>query len=92
MNAEELREILESDDKLTIKEVQEIIHKLNQDCSWRICEVARREFSTSDSIDYANDYINDCLDTIRAENERQFYQGEVNAFYICLDLLNKVGD
>lgn len=87
MNADELRKILESDNQLTIKEVKNIIYELQHDCFWKICELTGKEFTFK-----GTDSINDCISATRPLIERQFYQGETNAFYICLDLLNKVGD
>lgn len=87
MTANELREILQSDNKLTIKEVKNIIHELQQDCFWKICELTGEEFTFK-----GTDSVNDCIEATRPLMERQFYQGETNAFYLCLDLLDKVGD
>ena len=87
MTANELRKILESDNKLTIKEVKNIIHELQQDCFWKICELTGQEFTFKET-----DSVNDCIDATKPLMERQFYQGETNAFYLCLDLLDKVGE
>lgn len=95
MDANELQEILQSDKKLTLKEVKEIIYKIKQDCLLQICEIAKKENSivtekvSGDSI---MESINFYQRYIQAKSERQFYQGQSNAFYLCLDLLNKIGE
>ena len=33
---------------------------------------------------------NDCIRVTKSDYETGFYDGEVNAFYICLDLLDKM--
>ena len=64
MTTEKLQEILESDKKLSISEIEQIIYELKND----VIGVS------SESDTYA----------------RGFYTGEINAFYICLDLLGKL--
>ena len=68
MTPNELQAILQSNKKLTLKEVQEIIWNLKNDCALKTYE---------DEI-------------IKDKRKTGFYNGEVNAFYICLDLLAKV--
>lgn len=69
MTPYELRAILDSDKKITINELCEIIYELKQDC---INESHRLTMENIENCDI------------------RFYDGEVNAFYICLDLLDKV--
>lgn len=88
MKPSELQKILQSENKLTLAEIKEIIYQLQQDCFWEIYELGKKEFS----VDCAKDSIHDCLDVIKTQQKIQFYQGETNAFYICLDLLNKIGE
>lgn len=68
MSNEELHAILDNEDiKISLKELENIIYKLKEDC-------------------FEETYkLKDCSD-IRV----QFYNGEVNAFYIVLDLLEHV--
>ncbi len=65
MEASELQSILNSDKKLTVKEVQNILYELKQDC------------------------FNEIYKGLNKDKE-QWYYGETNAFFICLDLLGKV--
>ena len=37
MKPSELQKILQSENKLTLAEIKEIIHQLQQDCFWEIC-------------------------------------------------------
>lgn len=68
MTKEKLHKILDNEDrKISLKELENIIYKLKEDCFEEIYK------------------LKDCSD-IRV----QFYNGEVNAFYIILDLLEHV--
>lgn len=68
MTKEELHEILDDEDrKISLKELENIIYKLKEDCFEQIYK------------------LKDCSD-IRV----QFYTGEVNAFYLVLDLLEHI--
>lgn len=62
MTTDELQEILQSREKLSLDRVKEIIYQLKNDC-----------------VQYHEDSY-----------KAGFYNGESNAFYICLDLLEKV--
>ena len=66
MTVEKLQEILESDKKLKISEINQIIYELKND--------------VIGASSYDDNYA------------RGFYTGEINAFYICLDLLAKLPD
>ena len=65
MTPAELQKILQSDDKLTVKQVKEAIKELH--------EIAIADYRVE-----------------TRQTTKQFYDGQVNAFYICLDLLEKV--
>ena len=75
MTPSELQKILRSDEKLTVKQVKEIIWQLKSDC-----------------LEFQNKLFDKELEKNRYNREYGFYDGEANAFYICLDLLEKVGD
>lgn len=64
MTIDTLQEILQSEDTLTLKKVEQIIYELKNDC----CVFKENAY------------------------EAGFYNGQMNAFYICLDLLDKVED
>lgn len=65
METNELQEILQSNERLTIDYLLQIIYELKQDAS--------REKHSKEI----------------GEMSYYFYEGEVNAFCICLDLLEK---
>ena len=71
MTPAELQKILRSDEKLTVKQVKEIIWELKNDVSYK-------------------PYIDKNASLNYQEFQKNFYNGEANAFYICLDLLEKV--
>lgn len=73
MTPAELQKILQSDEKLTVKQVKEIIWQLKSDC-----------------LEFQNKLFDKELEKNRYNREYGFYDGESNAFYICLDLLEKV--
>lgn len=73
MTPAELQKILRSDEKLTVKQVKEIIWELKQDCFDKIYEMYGKGKLIGELI-----------------VDQKYYQGESNAFYICLDLLEKV--
>lgn len=84
MTPAELQKILQSDEKLSVKQVKEIIYQLQQDSAWQICKLSK-------SIDIdATKSMNDCVSKIEPLMYGKFYEGGSNAFYICLDLLEKV--
>ena len=64
MTTDRLREILSSEQSLSLQNVKDIIYELKNDCIY-----------SSDNL-YKIGYFN----------------GKVNAFYICLNLLSKVKD
>ena len=75
MTFRELHEILDDEDKkLSLKELQQVIYELKQDCFnlsyQRLAQYSEKEI---DKETYVND--------------RGFYIGEENAFQIVLDLL-----
>jgi hypothetical protein len=87
MELAELQEILESDKPLNVKQVQEIIYQLKNDCFDEIYKFnnEQKEIETikpEQSIDVK----------FQTYLKEKFYYGEINAFYICLDLLEKVID
>lgn len=95
MDTNELQEILQSDKKLTLKDVKEIIYKLMRDCFDEICKASNKEYELAhDEKDPHNvfDTISFYQIYTQTISERQFYQGQSNAFYLCLDLLNKIGE
>ena len=65
METNKLQNIINSDKNLTIKEVQNILYELKQDCFDEISKGLNKD-------------------------KEQWYYGETNAFFICLDLLEKV--
>lgn len=71
MTPAELQKILRSDERLTVKQVKEIIWELKNDVSYK-------PYIDKNASEKYKDY------------QRNFYDGEANAFYICLDLLEKV--
>lgn len=73
MTPAELQKILRSDEKLTVKQVKEIIWELKQDCFDKTYEMYGKGKLIGELI-----------------VDQKYYQGETNAFYICLDLLEKV--
>lgn len=94
MKPAELQEILQSDKNLTIQEVKEIIWQLKNDCFEEVSKLKNEQKENKDNpinikewgVEQKVDYI---LQPYLAE---KYYYGETNAFYICLDLLEKVGD
>lgn len=75
MTPAELQKMLQSEDKLTVKQVKEIIWQLKNDC-----------------LEQQNKLFDKEMDKIKFNRDYRFYDGETNAFYICLDLLEKVGE
>lgn len=71
----ELQKILQSNEKLSVKQVKEIIWQLQQDCFQKKYELIQDDLTPKEYI-----------------AEQRFYDGETNAFYICLDLMEKVGE
>ena len=90
MTPAELQKILQSDEKLTVKHVKEIIWQLKNDCFEQINKWTK-EKKERETIDVnkwnAEEYLNFA---VLPYFEERFYNGEANAFYICLDLLEKV--
>lgn len=90
MTPAELQKILQSDEKLTVKQVEEIIWQLKNDCFEEVSkwtkEKKEREIIDVDKWN-AEEYLNFAVSPYL---EEKFYYGEINAFYICLDLLEKV--
>lgn len=66
MTTNKLQEILQSDKKLTVSEVQKIIWELKQDAFRESCK------------------------HLAEPKTMRWYDGEVNGFQICLDLLEKL--
>ena len=75
MTPAELQKILQSDEKLSVEQVKEIIWQLKNDC-----------------LEQQNKLFDKVLEKNKFNRDYGFYDGETNAFYICLDLLAKVGD
>lgn len=90
MKPSELQEILQSDKHLTIQEVKEIIWQLKNDCFEEVSKL-RNEQKEKEVINLGEWDIEQKIDySLRPYLEEKFYYGETNAFYICLDLLEKV--
>lgn len=87
----ELQKILQSDEKLTVKQVKEIIWQLKNDCFVKVGELKnkQREREVINLGEWGVEHIENSLTPYL---EEKFYYGEANAFYICLDLLEKVED
>lgn len=89
MTPTELQKILQSDEKLSLSKIKEIIWQLKTDCFGKIYELKDKQNTAVKTNEWIVDDINNTLNPYLAE---RFYQGETNAFYICLDLLEKVGE
>ena len=89
MTPAELQKILRSDEKLTVKQVKEIIWQLKNDCFGKVSELKnkQREREVINLGEWGVEHIENSLTPYL---EEKFYYGEANAFYICLDLLEKV--
>ena len=89
MTPAELQKILQSEDKLTVKQVKEIIWQLKNDCFVKVSELKnkQREREVINLGEWGVEHIESSLNPYL---EEKFYYGETNAFYICLDLLEKV--
>lgn len=84
----ELQKILQSDDKLTVKQVKEIIWQLKNDCFEEVSKNKNRAIENR-KLKYTG-VVDNCFENVYLKMEEKYYQGETNAFYICLDLLEKV--
>lgn len=75
MTFEELHEILDNENyKLSLKELQQVICELKQDCHNETYKILKEYDNWGcEQIDYVRD--------------NSYYNGEVNAFQIALDLL-----
>ena len=72
MTKSELFVILDNEDKkYTLSELQNIIYELETDCMEMGCQTNRKPFK-----DLKSEYYN-----------KGYYNGEQNAFYLCLRLL-----
>ena len=91
MTPAELQKILQSDDKLTVKQVKEIIWQLKNDCFNEINNL-RGEKQECEKLNFEDCGVDSINRAFRLYLEEKFYNGEANAFYICLDLLEKVED
>ena len=88
MTPAELQKILQSDDKLTVKQVKEIIWQLKNDCFEEVSKNKNRAIENR-KLKYTG-VVDNCFENVYLKMEEKYYQGEANAFYICLDLLEKV--
>ena len=91
MTPAELQKILQGDDKLTIKQIKEIIYELKNDCFDEIIKLHKKQ-KEIEIINIAEWGIENTKNALTPYYEEKFYYGESNAFYICLDLLEKVGE
>lgn len=82
MTVEQLHDILDDENrKLTVDELKQIVYRLKLD--------AAGEFNKE--FDAAQESLT-LYTTHKHEKLMQFYSGETNAFQICLDLLEHIGD
>ena len=89
MTPAELQKILQGDEKLTVKQVKEIIWQLKEDCYKEIYKLKEEQKAIKIEecgMDGKTDF------SFVSYFREKFYNGETNAFYICLDLLEKVGE
>lgn len=90
MTPAELEKILQSDEKLTVKQVKEIILQLESDCLEEVIKNKNRAIENI-KLKYTG-VVDNCFENVYLKMEKKYYQGEAYAFYICLDLLEKVGE
>ena len=89
MTPAELQKILQSDEKLTVKQVKEIIWRLKEDCYKEIYKLKEEQ----KAINIEECGMDGKMDfSFTSYFSEKFYNGETNAFYICLDLLSKIDD
>ena len=95
MTPAELQKILQSDEKLSVEQVKEIIWQLKEDCYKEVYKL-KKEQEEAESIKLEEWGMDEKMDfSVSSYSREKFYYGEANAFYICLDLLDllkKVGE
>lgn len=88
MTPEKLQDILRSTKGLSLNEIKEIIWELKKDCFneyYKLTEATIPNISKDEQ-----DGMTVFRATMQNVGKEQYYMGEINAFYICLDLLNKL--
>lgn len=84
MTPAELQKILQSDEKLTVKQVKEIMRELMKETIGKGLDLQKnrcRQMSNN---------INDLTIQIQPLFEEKFCEGQIRSLCICLDLLEKV--
>lgn len=90
MKSVELQKILQSDEKLSVEQVKEIIWQLKEDCYKEVYKLKKEE-EEAKNIKIEEWGIDEKMDfSVSLYLREKFYYGETNAFYICLDLLGKI--
>ena len=86
MTTEKLQAILKGPKKLTLNEIKEILYNLQNDCFDQVYKL--HDFPNI--VREEKDGVTSFKAVMKRVGEEQFYMGEANAFYICLDLLDKL--
>lgn len=86
MTPAELQKILQSDEKLTVKQVEEIMRELMKETIGKGLDLQKYK-----CIQISNN-INDLAIQIQPLFEEKFCEGQIKSLGICLDLLEKVGE
>lgn len=78
MTFEQLHEILDNEDrKLSVKELKQVIYELKQDCFDKVVQLSHKFSNVVLTEEMRKSFTIDS----------SFYNGEINAFEIALDLL-----
>ena len=86
MASVELQKILQSEDKLTVKQVKEIMRALMKETIGKGLDLQKYK-----CIQMSNN-INELAIQIQPLFEEKFCEGQIRSLGICLDLLEKVGE
>lgn len=86
MTPAELQKILQSDEKLTVKQVKEIMRELMKETISKGLDLQKYRCTQM------SNNINDLAIQIQPLFEEKFYEGQIRSLGICLDLLEKVED